>query len=204
MPDWSYRTVLRPGLFLLPPAAARDLAVGVMGPLGRSAMGRAVIDFLGHMRAPAVLRHSLAGLSFPSRAGLGCGLDPEIRACEAFARFGVGFVEVGPIALAARNGSRVARDDAQAGIVLGAPCEAIGLTAAVERLNGRRRDGVPVIARLEAGTSDEVARLVDALAPHVDAFTLDGGLETWTEGEWQRFYAAGAEAGSRTARPVFA
>src|SRR5262245_27838497 len=101
MPDWSYRTVLRPVLFRLPPASARDLALRVMGPLGRSAPGGALIDFLGHMRAPAALRHPLAGLEFPSRVGLGCGLDPDLRVFDAFARFGVGFVEVGPIALEA-------------------------------------------------------------------------------------------------------
>jgi hypothetical protein len=202
MPDWSYRTVLRPILFRLPPASARGLALGVMGPLGRSAVGRAVIDFLGHMRAPAALRHSLAGLSFPSRAGLGCGLDPQMRAFEAFARFGVGFVEVGPIGLEARRGGSVSRDDASGSFVV--PSGAIGLAAAVGRLEGRRRDGVPVIARLEARAADEVPLLVDALAPHVDAFTLDGGLEGWSDAEWRGFYAAATEAARRASRPLFA
>ena len=203
MPDWSYRTVLRPILFRLPTESARGLALRVMGPLGRSAVGRALIDFLGHMRAPAALRHSLAGLSFPSRAGLACGLDPEMRAFEAFARFGVGFVEVGPIALEARDGL-VGRDDAGSSLWLATPAPGIGLAAAVRRLDARCRDGVPVIARLEAGTADEAARLVDALAPHVDALTLDGGHESWTDDEWQRFYAAATEAARRASRPAFA
>jgi dihydroorotate dehydrogenase len=204
MPDWSYRTVLRPILFHLPPAAARDLALRVMGPLGRSAIGGALIDFMGHMRAPAALRHSLAGLSFPSRAGLGCGLDPGLRAFGAFARFGVGFVEVGPIGLDPRRGGLVGRDDAASCLVLAMPSDTIGLGAAVARLGPRRRDGVPLIARLEAGAADEVPRLVDALAPHVDAFTLSGGDESWTDDEWRRFHAAATEAARRASRPLFA
>src|SRR5262245_57246631 len=126
MPDWSYRTVLRPALFRLPVAFARDLSLRVMGPLGRSSAGRLLIDFLGHMRAPAALRHTLMGLPMPSRAGLGCGLDPDLRAVEALSRFGVGFVEAGPIALDPRRGGGVGRDDTRACLLLGAPSDSIG------------------------------------------------------------------------------
>jgi hypothetical protein len=99
MPDWSYRTLLRPLLFRLPPVAARDFSLAVMGTLARSPLGPAVIDFLGHMRAPAGLRRELIGLTFPTVVGLGCSLDPRARALGAFARFGFGFVELGPITL---------------------------------------------------------------------------------------------------------
>ena len=65
MPDWSYRTVLRPALFALPPRAARDLSLGVMGALGRSWPGRLLIDFLGHMRAPDGLRRRASASRSP-------------------------------------------------------------------------------------------------------------------------------------------
>ena len=61
MPDWSYRTVLRPLLFRLSPSSARDLSLTLMGTLGRSPWGPAVIDFMGHMRAPEGLRCDVAG-----------------------------------------------------------------------------------------------------------------------------------------------
>src|SRR5262245_30283302 len=77
VPDWSYRTLFQPLLFRLPPAAARDVCLGVMGPLGRSPFGGALIDFLGHMHPPAALERRLLGLRFASAAGLGCGLDPD-------------------------------------------------------------------------------------------------------------------------------
>src|SRR5215218_5484780 len=97
MPDWSYRTVLRPLLFALPPRAARDLSLAVIGALGSIPPGRLVIDLLGHMRPSNRLAVTIAGLAFPSRMGIGCGLDPALRATSALARFGSGFVEVGPI-----------------------------------------------------------------------------------------------------------
>ena len=90
MPDWSYRTVLRPVLFALPARAGRDVALGVMGALGRVWAGRALIDFLGHMRAPAALRTTRLGVAFPSRIGFSGCLDPGLRATEALGRFGVG------------------------------------------------------------------------------------------------------------------
>src|SRR5690242_4261084 len=117
MPDWSYRTVLQPVLFALPPRAARDLSLSVMGLLGRTWTGRTLIDLLGHMRAPDGVGVTLAGLSFPSRMGLGCHVDPGLRATGALARFGCGFVEIGPIRAEGRRG-RVSRDDAAGALIL--------------------------------------------------------------------------------------
>jgi hypothetical protein len=97
MPDWSYRTVLRPLLFLFPPETARDLSLGTIGALGRSRIGAAVIDFLGHMRADPRLETRMLGLSFPTAVGLGAGLDPDAIATPGLARFGFGFLELGPV-----------------------------------------------------------------------------------------------------------
>ena len=209
MPDWSYRTVLRPALFRLPPAFARDLSLRVMGPLGRSAVGRLLIDFLGHMRAPAALRHSLLGLTFPSRAGLGCGLDPELRAFEALSRFGVGFVEVGPIALDPRRGGVVGRDDERSCLVSSTPPDGIGLSAAVERLRGPRPPGVPLLARLDLeGESTRAesacAAMIAALAPYVDAFAIDCGRDEWSDAERGRVFGSALRAARQAGRPVLA
>jgi len=205
MPDWSYRTVLRPALLRLPAATARDVSLGVMGPLGRSAAGRAVIDFLGHMRAPAVLRHELRGLSFPSRAGLGCGLDPHLRAFEAFGRFGVAFVEIGPITPQPRASARLECDVGGSRLVLGSPPESAGLDRAVERLRASRPNGVPLLARLDVTGEPDAGgaciRMIDALAPYVDAFTIEGGPDDGTGAEWSAFCGAAAAAAGR---PVLA
>src|SRR4051794_5525715 len=97
MPDWSYRTVFRPALFRLPVPLARGLTLRVLGTLARLPLGPRVIDFLGHMRPPAGLRRERLGIAFPSPVGLGPYLDPHALALPALARFGIGFLDLGPV-----------------------------------------------------------------------------------------------------------
>ncbi len=93
MPDWFYRTVAQRVLFVLPDRTARALALGVIGPLGRSAPGRALIEFLGHMAPDRRLARRHGDTMFPAPVGLGWRVDPERRATRAWAEFGVGFIE---------------------------------------------------------------------------------------------------------------
>src|SRR5687768_8084433 len=97
MPDWSYRTVLRPLLFRLSPPTARRLSLGSMGALGRVPGGSRVIELFGHMRPSPRLASTRAGIAFPTPVGLGCPIDPQGRAAHALSQFGVAFVEVGPV-----------------------------------------------------------------------------------------------------------
>ena len=78
------------------------------------------------MRAPAGLQTSLLGLTMPTRVGLGCGLDPRLAAVDACARFGVGFIEVGPFAWTARPSASLSLDRDGDGLVLADPPESIG------------------------------------------------------------------------------
>src|SRR5262245_7591612 len=118
MPDWFYRTVSRPLLYRLSARRARSFALGLMGRLARFPLGGKVIDLLGHMRADPRLAVSALGIEFPSPVGLGPGLDVEAVALPAFARFGVGFLSVGPIGV---NGPAtppaVERDDSREAII---------------------------------------------------------------------------------------
>src|SRR5262245_46852218 len=97
MPDWSYRTVFRPLLFCLPAATARELTLGAMGLISRLPAGSQFIDFLGHMWPDERLAQPLVGLACPGPVGLAGHLDINATALRALARFGVGFIEVGPI-----------------------------------------------------------------------------------------------------------
>lgn len=208
MPDWSYRTILQPVLLALPPDTARGLALGVVGTLGRSGAGRVVIDLLGHMRPPASIGVTRVGLTFPSRAGLGCGLDPGLRATSAFARFGCGFVEAGPITLAPRNGGVLGCDAAGGCLQLADPPEGIGLDAAVARLTGAFAGSVPVLARLDL-TDQATARAaavngaaaIARLAPHVAGFTIACGQAAWSADDWREAMAV-AGAARAAGRPA--
>src|SRR4051812_6180085 len=93
-----------------------------MGTLGRSPIGPAVIDFMGHMRAPAALGRTLMGVRFPTVAGLGGAIDPCARASSAFARFGLGFIEIGPVTLSPLSGrAAVQRSHARQTILVADP-----------------------------------------------------------------------------------
>jgi dihydroorotate dehydrogenase len=196
MPDWFYRTVTRPVFFRLPAERVRDLALGFMGRLARLPLGPAAIDFLGHMRADPRLRQSFLGLDFPTAVGLGPGLDAKAVALPALARFGFGFLDVGPVTVAGSTGARplVRHADQEAVWSPDPPCT-LSLAAAVPRIAEAARTGLPVIARLAStpGASAEQAaqecgRMIGGLVPHARLFsllTLRTCLgEGWSMADW--------------------
>jgi dihydroorotate dehydrogenase len=180
MPDWSYRTVLRPLLFRMPPEAARDLSVRLMGTLARSPLGPTVIDLMGHMRAPAALARTRMGVRFASPVGLGAGLDPEACAFAAFARFGVGFVEVGPVTLPpVTDAGPVERDDARQAIVFPEIPDNPGLLATARRLAATPVPGGVLTVRLAVArdadaptAARECTQMIEPLTPHAEAFSV--------------------------------
>jgi len=180
MPDWFYRTVSQPVLFRLPAVKARDLVLGFMGRLARLPFGPAVIDFLGHMRADPRLRRSLQAMDFPTAVGLGPALDTGAVALPALARFGFGFLEVGPVTV---QGSvavpPVALWPDQQAIWFPEPPESLSLDAVRPPVAEASNLGLPLILRLgyTAGATAEQAaeecqQLVRELAPHVHLFSL--------------------------------
>src|SRR5262245_15576605 len=99
MPDWTYQTIFRPLLFRLPAAQARRLTLDALGALGRHWIGPALIALMGHMEPSPALARSIAGARFPAPVGIGADLAGNERALGALARFGAGYVELGPAAL---------------------------------------------------------------------------------------------------------
>ena len=173
MPDWSYRTVLRPLLFALPPSAAQRLSTTLLARLAHTPGGPGLIDFLGHMRADSRLARRIAGQSISGPMGLGSLTDPEGRASRAFARFGAGFLEIGPVTCGA----------AVAPVWRRAPA-----TSTLHLLNRPRANAEQVSARLAAGplvqtalwfriAADEAepARVVKILQPWAAGFSLEVG-----------------------------
>jgi dihydroorotate dehydrogenase len=197
MPDWSYQTVLRPVLFRLSPAKARDLSLGVMGLLGRTRLGTAIIDFLGHMRPDPRLARSLMGVSVPTAVGLGTGIDIDARALHALARFGIGFLEVGPVTLGAvPSPPEVQRFPKQQALWYPDPFPNPGLEAMVQRLSDLGALPVPLLVRLGSrpGTSPdnvntECRQMVSQLGPFAQLFTLGTARiairEGWEPARWR-------------------
>lgn len=177
MPDWFYRTVSRPLLYRLPPRAARSFALAFMGRLARLPLGGRVIDLLGHMRPDPRLAVRTFGTTFPAAVGLGPGLDVEAVALPALARFGVGFLDVGPVALKPPpHPPRVERHDAAETIAFPDAEPPLGVAAAVPKLAEAARTGVPVLVRLAAETASELANLTAAVAPYATLIAVPAGL----------------------------
>jgi dihydroorotate dehydrogenase len=65
VPDWSYRTVLRPLMLAIGAERSRRLATTTLRTLARIPLGLQGIDFLGHMRADPRLRTHAGALELP-------------------------------------------------------------------------------------------------------------------------------------------
>jgi hypothetical protein len=98
MPDWSYRTVLRPIMLSIGAERSRRIAIATLSALSRLPGGLALIDFLGHMRADERLGRRIGNLQLLGPIALSAIADPSGRAAPAFSRFGAGLLEIGPVA----------------------------------------------------------------------------------------------------------
>src|SRR5437763_17073363 len=70
VPDWSYRTLLRPALFTLSPEQARDLTLGAMATLAALPGGGLLIEAFGDLAPPPALSTVLAGVPVRSPIGI--------------------------------------------------------------------------------------------------------------------------------------
>ena len=193
MPDWFYRTLSRPALFLLPPKHSRDIALGFMGGLAALPFGAGgkIIDFLGHMRPDPRLKVSALGLQFSSPVGLGPRLDPEGHGVRALARFGVGFIEVGPVKTSVDTAASISllRNVADEALWIPEPGESFGPTAIASRLKGIKREKPVLILRLAPSATaspqiaaGELATLAKSLNGVADLFSLEVPQATgWTK-----------------------
>lgn len=197
MPDWFYRTVSKPILFRLSAPRARDFALGFMGGLSRLPFGPYLIDFLGHMRADSRLCQTFGDLSFPTAVGIGPWLDTQAVAVHALARFGVGFIEVGPVTLDRHVAERAIKrlEDREAFWIDDNP-DSISIVDCNRRLRGVSDLAVPVIVRLKCSDSKSAAEieqesrhLIRELTADVHLVSLDvfAGSRVWSTDEWSSY-----------------
>ena len=187
MPDWFFCTVSRPLLYRLRPRFARSLATGFMGLLSRLPLGSGAIDLLGHMRADLRLKLTLLGSEFPSPVGLGPGIDPQCVALSAFARFGVGFLDVGPVGLKEPPARPpVDRDLVREAIVFPNDSPPLGLPSALTTLATARALGVPLMVRIDGDTSEEYMRLLEGVRAFASIIAVPLSSAP-TIGEWRAY-----------------
>ncbi|HSG69335.1 MAG TPA: hypothetical protein VLA12_02915 [Planctomycetaceae bacterium] len=172
MPDWSYQTVFRPVLFKLPFRVARDFALGFMGRLSRFPGGTSVIALLGHMKPDERLKLERAGLEFATPVGIGPNLDRSLLAPRALARFGVGYLELGPVTLTPVPAGRIAKDPIAENLIFEQPEENPGLESLARELE--HLDRVRIFVRLRGSIADNL-QIVERVAPKVAGFILCEG-----------------------------
>jgi dihydroorotate dehydrogenase len=140
----------------------------------------------------------------PSAVGLGPALDGNAAALPALARFGFGFLEVGPVTPEPHAPSPpVERRPEEEALWFPDPPPSLGLEELRRKL-ARSALGVPLFVRLgyvrgagpEQATSD-CRRLIEGLFPHAAAFSLTAAAPV-LRGEWGddcwREYVRGAAA----------
>jgi dihydroorotate dehydrogenase len=209
MPDWTYQTLFRPLLFRLPAARARALTLGALQRLGANRLGPPLIALLGHTRpAPSLARRHF-GLTFPSPMLIGAELAGNERALGALSRFGVGAVEVGPVALAgdpaAAHVERRPQD-----YMIRVHGNGVTPVAAIEvQLTRARSTPARVAVRLAhcpgtsaAAAAAERVAMIRRLAPLIELFTLEPPPAAWDDEAWAAHLAMVLAAARSCGRPL--
>lgn len=207
MPDWTYGTIFRPALSQHRPSVARNIALGFLGGLARLPGGGQLIDLLGHFAPDARLKTSVFGRDYRTRVGLGAGFDPNGLGAPALARFGLGWLELGPLTLRPSLGPELTELGSGRNVWQPRLVPNVGAPSLARSAHALRALGIPIWARLvtvESGAAGATAEACDAtrllrqLADVVTLETLDTALDArWTDDEWSthaRAMTAAAEA----------
>ncbi len=164
--------LLRPLLFLLPPAAAHAAGMAALWPLERSTALAAFARRFTAARGPA---RTVMGLSFPSPVGVAGGFDKNATRARALAALGFGFVELGTVTNEpqgpnpAPNLFRLPADRALVNR-LGFPNQGARAVAARVRAYGKGAIGVPVAFSIGKSRSVDVEDLDRVVEDYAGAF----------------------------------
>ena len=173
MPDWSYRTVLRPLMLSYGTERSRRLAIATLRALSRIPGGLSLIEFLGHMHPDDHLRKRVAGMELVSPIALDALIDPSGEALPAFSRFGVGFIEVGPVVEHADNAVPRWTVNLRSGEVTSTGRITAGVNAVAANLEQHSGRSAPVFVHVGEQAVDAVQRIAARLRPFASAFVVE-------------------------------
>jgi dihydroorotate dehydrogenase len=164
----TYRALVRPAFFALPPETAHTVANRVLGlPLPWGWIGGAVHD-------PS-LTVTLAGVPLSNPIGLAAGFDKTCGRLEALGRLGFGYVVGGTITHEPRRGNprpRIVRYTARDSMVNAMGLPNPGAEVAARTLARVRRTGPRFASIADEAVEDAVATHA-LLEPHVDGIELN-------------------------------
>ncbi len=219
MPDWTYIPVFKPLLFRLPSRQARDLTLSATGGLSNLPMGTSILNLIGCMR-PTQPPLRLLDAEWVSRVGLGSGLVFDSGSIVAFAQFGLGFIEIGPITVSPviPPSKEIYRDETSTAIrYLDVP-ENPGADLVSRELDKARRKLATENRAIRLGVSianqssdlentlDELQKLARLFAANANFVTVDTRWfhDSWGADELTKIFSAvsGALQEQQTASPV--
>ncbi|WP_041749528.1 dihydroorotate dehydrogenase [Brevibacillus brevis] len=201
MPDWSYQTIFRPLLFLMPPERARSITLKSIGTLAKIPGGPSIIEWMGHMEPPSQLSKTMGPVTFPTPVGLGAGLDTECIAIQALSKFGFGFLELGPVSKEpiVSHGT-VQRDITAMNIHYSGHLVNNGIYSLLRRLTGSAGIKIPIGVRLACQpetslreATEELQELIGKLEHICSFFTIDTranlGQPEWSHTAWKEHFS---------------
>lgn len=171
MPDWSYRTVLRPVMMAMGAERARRVAVATLRMLGRVPGGLRFIDFLGHMRADPRLRLRAGGVELAGPLAIGALIDPRGDALPAFSRFGAALVELGPVVEEGGGEQPEWRIDLRRRTIEAASPVVVDVETVARNLEAAALHAA-VCVRIAKQDRAAVQRIIERLRRHAAAFVL--------------------------------
>lgn len=169
MPDWSYHPLKKLFLDKIRPETSREFIHTSMSTIASIPGGRALINFLGHMKSPQELQKQISHTTFASPIGLSSLIDPSLSGMNAFPQLGFGFLEIGPIVLHEPK-EQLAPIMNKEHILFSNDQEMVPLKLALKKLmsfNSR----IPIFAKIDTQVKrNEWDVIVQHLTPFVDAF----------------------------------
>lgn len=178
-----YTKITRPLLFLFPMERVHDVALWLLGVVGRGPLGQWLLKKLFAWRSPS-LQREVFGVKFPNPVGIAAGLDTNATLYRQWGALGYGFVEIGTLTPRPQSGAAkprlfaVPRDRAIVERMENPNC---GLEKAIEHLR-RRAYGQKVVvgANIAPGTTTspdkftaDYLRLFRNLYQYVEYFTVN-------------------------------
>lgn len=171
MPDWSYHPVKKLLLDHVSANTSREFVHRSMSTIASIPGGRAVINFLGHMKPPHQLKKDIASTIFSSPVGLSSLIDPHVSGMNAFQHLGFGFIEIGPIVLidpAKQYAPHIQNNH----ILYSHHQEKLPLKLAIKKLTSIESN-IPILAHIDAQVNkEEWTAIIQHLTPYVDAFIV--------------------------------
>lgn len=177
-----YSYIIRPILFLIPPERVHHLLTSALRFLFRIPGVTAMVTRLFRVQDKR-LETEILGMRFPNPVGLAAGFDKNGEVFNEFSSFGFSHVEVGTVTPKAQPGNpkpRSFRIPADKGLINRMGFNNKGVDALVERLKGKRREGLIIGGNIGKNTltpnSDAVKdyeSCFSALYGYVDYFVVN-------------------------------